>query len=94
MTFLKMSSMPCEKMAQLFANLPKEERIELAVRACTREDGLSAYKAAKIYEITPSTITRRLHQITQSRKAVSQSQQLLTPVEEETNVRSAIQYYK
>jgi helix-turn-helix, Psq domain len=85
--------MPCENMDQMYTNSPKWERIELAIRAVTQENGLSATKAAKIYKIAPSKFTRRLLQIKTSRKAVSQSQQLLTPVEEQIIVKRALQYY-
>jgi transposase len=63
-------------MADVFADFSKDERAKLAVRECSKEDGLSAEKAAKIYRIAPSTITRRLNEQTDSRRAVAQSQQL------------------
>ena len=47
--FLEISSMLCANMDELYTDLPKGERIELAVRACAQENGLSAIKAAKIY---------------------------------------------
>jgi helix-turn-helix, Psq domain len=92
--FAEMSSPFSSKMADVFADLSKDERVKLAVRECSKENGLSARKAAKIYRIAPSTITRRLNEQTDSRRAVAQSQQLLTPVEEDTIVKWALQYYK
>jgi D-alanyl-D-alanine carboxypeptidase len=81
-------------MADVFANLSKEERIEKAIAACTQETRLSARKAGKIYNIAPSTITRRLNEQTKPKSRSHQSKQLLTPVEERTLVRWVIQYYK
>jgi len=82
-------------MADAFADLSKHKRIEKAVAACTQErNPLSATKAAKIYRIAPSTITRRINEQSKSKKAVNQSKQLLTPVEERTLVKWIIQYYK
>jgi transposase len=92
--FAEMSSLFCSKMADAFADLPKDERVKRAVRECSKEDGLSARKAAKIYQIAPSTITRRLNKQTDSRRAVAQSQQLLTPIEEDTIVKWGLQYSK
>jgi DDE superfamily endonuclease/helix-turn-helix, Psq domain len=81
-------------MADISVNMSKAERVEAAVRDCRQENGLTARKAAKIYRIAPSTITRRLKQLTSSRGSHSQRQQLLTPVEERTIIKWAIQYYK
>jgi hypothetical protein len=44
-------------MADVFANLSKQERIKKAVAACIQDSKLSANKAAKIYNIIPSIIT-------------------------------------
>lgn len=74
-------------MADEFANLSKQERIEKAVAACIQDGKLSANKAAKIYNVAPSTITRRLNEQTKSKKLIDESKQLLTPVEERTLVR-------
>lgn len=81
-------------MAEIFANLSKQERIEKAVAACTQDSNLSANKAAKIYNIAPSTITRRINKQIRPKKLISESQQLLTPVEERTLVKWVVQYYK
>jgi transposase len=45
-------------MADAYANLTKVERVEKAVCACEEDKGLSARKAAKIFNIAHSTITR------------------------------------
>ncbi len=74
-------------MANVFANLSEEERIEKAVKACAEDRSLSARRAAKIYNIAPSTITRRLNHETKSRTLCNESRQLLTPVEERTRMR-------
>jgi transposase len=94
MMFVEMSSLFYWKVVDGFADLLKDERVKRAVLECSQEDGLSARKAAKIYQIAPSTINRQLNEQIDSRRAVSQSQQLLTPVEEDTIVKWAIQYYK
>jgi helix-turn-helix, Psq domain len=94
MLFTKISSLLCSIMADAFADLPKPERIEKAVAACALDPRLSARKAAKIYRVAHTTITRRLKQLTKSKKLSHQEQQLLTPVEERTLVKWAIQYYK
>jgi hypothetical protein len=44
-------------MADYFANLSKPECIEKAVCACAEDDRLTARKAVKIYNVTPSIIT-------------------------------------
>jgi uncharacterized membrane-anchored protein YjiN (DUF445 family) len=48
---------------------------------------LSARKAAKIFNIAHSTITRRIRRTTKARMLISQAQQLLTPVEEQTIIK-------
>jgi hypothetical protein len=45
----EMSSPFSAKMADIFADLSKDERVKLAVRECSKENGLSARKAVKIY---------------------------------------------
>jgi helix-turn-helix, Psq domain len=69
--FAEMSSPFSSKMADVFADLSKDERVKLAVRKYSKENGLSARKAVKIYRIAPSTITRRLNEQTDSRRAVA-----------------------
>lgn len=82
-------------MAEAFANLSKQLRIEKAVAACTQEENkISATKAAKIYKIAPSTIIWRINKQTKSKRLIDESKQLLTPVEERTLVRWVVQYYK
>jgi hypothetical protein len=81
-------------MADAFANLSKSERIEKAAAACTADHRLTARQAEKIYQVTYTTITRRLKQLTKSKKLSNQWQQLLTSVEECTLVKWAVQYYK
>ncbi len=82
-------------MADAFANLSKQERIEKAVAACAQENNkLSTFKTGKIFNIAPSTISRRLNKQTKPKKHVDEAQQLLSPVEERTLVRWVIQYYK
>jgi hypothetical protein len=46
-------------MADMFANLSKAERIEKAVQACAEDDRLTIRKAAKIYNVAHTTISRR-----------------------------------
>jgi Tc5 transposase DNA-binding domain/helix-turn-helix, Psq domain len=81
-------------MAEEFANLSKQERVEKAVAECLRDSSLSARKAGQIYNIACTTITRRLYEQSRPKKLIDQSKQLLTPVEERTLVRWVIQYYK
>jgi hypothetical protein len=81
-------------MADAFADLPKAERIEKAVAACAADHRLTARKAEKIYRVSHTTILRRLKNLTQPKKVAHRSQQRLTPVEERTLVKWAIQYYK
>ena len=64
-------------MADSFANLNKQERIEKAVTECIQDSNLSANKAAKIYNIAPSTITRRLKEQTKPKNLIDESKQLL-----------------
>lgn len=86
--------MPYSEMADAFANLSKRERIEKAVAACAQESNkLSAFKAGKVFNVAPSTITRRLNKQTKPKKHANESKQLLTPVEERTLVRWVIQNY-
>ena len=47
-------------MVDIFADLSKDERVERAVREVIKEGGLSARKAAQIYQIAPSTLTRQI----------------------------------
>ena len=94
MLFTELSSILYSIMAEIFANLSKPERIEKAVAACTQDSELSATKAAKIYNIAPSTIIRRLNKQTKPKTLIDEYKQLLTPVEERTLVRWVIQYYK
>jgi helix-turn-helix, Psq domain/Tc5 transposase DNA-binding domain len=81
-------------MADFFANLSKVERIEKAVKACAEDDQLTIRKAAKIYNISHTTISRRLQKTTQSWSVAHQHEQLLSPVEERTLVKWTKQYYK
>jgi helix-turn-helix, Psq domain len=81
-------------MADIFANLSKEKRIEKAVKACAEDDELTIRKAAKIYNVAHTTISRRLQKTTQSHSMAHQFQQLLTPMEERTLIKWTIQYYK
>ncbi len=81
-------------MADAFANLTLAERIEKAVNACRQDSQMTTRRAAKIFKIASSTISRRLRGITQSKKLSGVEQQLLSPVEERTLVKWVIQYYK
>ncbi len=81
-------------MADAFANLSKQERIENAVRACQQDTKITARRAAKIYNCAHTTITRRLRGATKSKRLAGAEQQLLTPIEEQTIVKWVIQYYK
>jgi helix-turn-helix, Psq domain/Tc5 transposase DNA-binding domain len=81
-------------MADIFGNLSKVERIEKAVQACAEDDQLTIRKAAKIYNVSHTTISRRLTKNTQSWSVAHRFQQLLTPVEERTLVKWVKQYYK
>jgi DeoR/GlpR family transcriptional regulator of sugar metabolism len=60
-------------MADQFADLTKSERIEKALTALAKDRTLTAQRAAKIYGVWPSTLTRRLNQFTGPRRAISQS---------------------
>jgi helix-turn-helix, Psq domain len=77
-------------MADIFANLSKEKRIEKAVKACAEDDELTIRKAAKIYNVAHIIISRRLQKTTQSHSMAHQFQQLLTPVEERTLIKWTI----
>jgi DNA invertase Pin-like site-specific DNA recombinase len=94
MSFAELFSISYQVMAEKFADLSKQERIEKAVAECLRDSSLSARKAAQIYKISHTTITRRIHELSRPKKLIDQSRQLLTPVEERTLVRWVIQYYK
>jgi Tc5 transposase DNA-binding domain/helix-turn-helix, Psq domain len=94
MLFAELHSILYQVMAEEFANLSKRERVEKAVAKCLRDSSLSARKAAQIYNIAHTTITRRSHEQSRPKKLIDQSKQLLTPVEERTLVRWVIQYYK
>jgi hypothetical protein len=69
--FAEMSSPFSSKIADVFADLSKDERVKLTVREYSKENRLSARKAVKIYRITPSIITQRLNKQTDSRRAVA-----------------------
>jgi hypothetical protein len=90
----EMSCIPSENMADVFTNLSKVERIEKAVKACAEDDRLTIWKAAKIYKVAHTMISRRLQKTTQAYNVAHRFQQLLTPVEERTLVKWVIQYYK
>jgi len=81
-------------MAEIFANLSKLERIQRAVQACADDGQLTTRRAAKIYSVAHTTISRRLKKATQAYDVAHRFQQLLTPVEERTLVKWVIQYYK
>ncbi len=81
-------------MADAFADLSKQERLEKAVHACQQDTKLTAQKAAKIYNLVPSTITRRLKGLMKSIKLHGAELQLLTPMEEQIIIKWVIQYYK
>ncbi|ERF77080.1 hypothetical protein EPUS_06298 [Endocarpon pusillum Z07020] len=83
-----------EDMAENPADLPKGERIELAIAECQKENGISARKAAKKYNVAPSTVTRRLNHSVQSASVAHQSRQRLTPQEEKLIIRKALQHYE
>ena len=81
-------------MTDAFANLTKEERIEKTVNACQQDSKITANRAAKIYNVVPSIITRRLRGLIKNRRLCNIDQQLLTSVKERTIVKWVIQYYK
>jgi predicted HTH transcriptional regulator len=58
-------------MADAFADLSKTERIEKAAVAYAADHRLTARKARKIYYIAYTTITRRLKQLTKSKKLLN-----------------------
>ncbi len=76
------------------ADLPKAERIELAIAECQKANGISARKAANKYNIAPSTVTRRLNHSVQPATIAHQSRQRLTPQEEKLIIRKALQHYE
>ena len=94
MLFFEWICIPHWIMADKFADLTKEKRIEMATKACAEDSRLTIRKAAKIYQIAHTTISRRIEGLTKPRKAAHASQQLLTPVEEQIIIKWAIQYYK
>jgi DDE superfamily endonuclease/helix-turn-helix, Psq domain len=81
-------------MAEDVANMSREERIQLAIACCSKEDGTSARKAAKAYNLTPSTLTRRMRCEVQPASIAHQSRQRLTPAEEQLIVSRAIEHYE
>lgn len=81
-------------MADAFANLSKQERIEKAVTVCTQDPHLSANRAAKIYKVSSSTITQRLNHEIKPKRLIDETKQHLTAVEERTLVRWVTQYNK
>lgn len=81
-------------MADPFANLTKAERIEKAVQACREHSRITARKAAKIFGISHTIISRRMDGLTKAPQAAHEHEQVLTPVEEQTLIKWAIQYYK
>jgi len=81
-------------MAEDIANMSKEERIQSAIACCSKEGGTSARKAAKAYNLAPSTLTRRMRQEVQPASIAHQSRQRLTPAEEQLVVSKAIEHYE
>jgi hypothetical protein len=59
-------------MADVFADLNKSERIEKAVEAYSKDNKLTARKASKIYKYTHIIISRRLKEISKSKKIIGQ----------------------
>jgi hypothetical protein len=53
----EMIYIPSQNMADAFTNLSKAERIEKAVKACVKDDGLTIQKAAKIYKVAHTMIS-------------------------------------
>jgi hypothetical protein len=82
------------KMAEDIANMSKEERIQLAITCCSKAGGTSARKAAKAYNLAPSTLTRRMNHEVQPASVAHQSRQRLTPTEEQLVVSKAIEHYE
>jgi hypothetical protein len=70
-------------MADAFADLSQAERIEKAVKACKEDCILPAQKAAQIYQIAYTIITRRIKHVTRSKKTFNQSRQLLSPIKKQ-----------
>ena len=81
-------------MADQFVNLPKDERLTLAVEKCKLDPTLSYRKAAKIYDVSDTAISRRIKNKSQPLSIKRAEQQLLSPVEEEELARWAIQYHE
>ena len=77
-------------MADAFANLSRAKRIEKAVKACAKDDRLTIRKAAKIYKVAYTTMSRRLQKTTQAYDVAHRFQQLLTPMEERTLIKWVI----
>jgi DDE superfamily endonuclease/helix-turn-helix, Psq domain/Tc5 transposase DNA-binding domain len=88
------SSKACSEMADAFADLSKAERIEKAVKACIENRKMTARKAEKIYNVSHTTILRRIKGESKAKRRSHTHQQLLTPVEERTLVKWVVQYYK
>jgi helix-turn-helix, Psq domain len=57
MLFAELFSIATPVMAEIYADLSKQERIEKAVTECLCDSSLSVRKAAQIYKICHTTIT-------------------------------------
>ena len=71
----------------------KSQRIGEALTFMRKYPDVSARKATQVYDITPSSISKRLAGKSHSQEAYATSQQLLTPVEEQVLTKWALQYH-
>lgn len=74
-------------MAAAFAHSSKAERIEKVVKACLKNRNLTAKKAEKIYNISYTTILRRIKGVSKAKRRSHTHQQLFTSVEKRTLVK-------
>ena len=72
MLFAELSSTFHTTKADAFANLPKEERIEKALKALKQDSRLTLRRAGLIYNICHSTLSRRERELLSSYKLINQ----------------------
>jgi helix-turn-helix, Psq domain len=88
--FAELSSILHSTMADAFANLPKKERIEKALKALKKDSRLTLRRAGLIYNICHTTLSQRQRELLKSRKLINQQQQLLTSIKEQTLVKFVV----
>jgi len=71
----------------------KSQRIDAALQFMQKHPDMSARKTAEIFQISPSTISKRLLGQHQSQDGRATERQSLTPTEEATLTKWALQYH-